>query len=238
MIGTISVRETAKNSNFPLQPIYAFTSSPSHVRLVDVPKQIGAWKITSVSVSVVYPDGTSLISPCTLVGGCWSTTFSGCSTAGKVENGATVLADGVDELGQNVVGYVLGKGDIVVLEGSLEVLPDEPQTVFMRMCLSGDVDDPRLGTMADIDGWKVYTLSGWQSLGMTPSDLSGKADLSDVLTLSAEVGAKADLSDVLTLSAEVSGKADSSDVLTLSAEVSGKADSSALNDKQDKLSEA
>ena len=80
------------------------------------------------------------------------------------------------------------------------------------MCLSGDVDDPKLGTMADIDGWKVYTLSGWQSLGMTLSDLSGKADLSDVQTLSAEVSAKADLSDLQLLSSDLSGKADANDI--------------------------
>ena len=99
MIGTISVKETAKNSNFPLSPIYAFANAPSHMRILDVPKQIGAWKITKVYISVVYTDGSDTTTDCTLVGGCWSCTFSGCDTTGKVHNGATIKADGIDELG-------------------------------------------------------------------------------------------------------------------------------------------
>lgn len=94
-----------------------------------------------------------------------------------------------------MTGYVLGKGDVYVLNGDMSVTPDEEQMAFMRL-YSAVPDDPKLGAVAEDEGWKVYTLSGWQSLGMTLSDLSGKADLSDVQTLSAEVSAKADLSAV------------------------------------------
>jgi len=160
MVGTISVKETARNSNLPLQPFFTFASAPSHVRIIDVPKQLGTWKITSVSVEVTYPDGTSIITPCTLVGGCWSCTFDGCATVGKVQNGATVKADGIDENGNNVNGYVLGKGDVIVLEAGFDVDPDEEQAAFMRL-YSSTPDDPKIGAMVDDGGWMVYTSDGW-----------------------------------------------------------------------------
>ena len=90
---------------------------------------------------------------------------------------------------------MLGKGDVYVLDGSMEVSPDEEQTAFMKL-YSAVPDDPKLGAVADDEGWKVYTLSGWQSLGIDVDSLSSKADLSTVEELAYKMDTKADLSSL------------------------------------------
>lgn len=50
MIGTIDIRCNAHHPNLAIQPLYTFVASPSNVRVADVPKKIGDWKITEVFV--------------------------------------------------------------------------------------------------------------------------------------------------------------------------------------------
>lgn len=116
MIGTRDIKVHAANPNIPIQPIIAFRGSPISVRLIDVPKRIGQWKITEVSITTAYPDSSIVTKGCVLVGGCWVGTLAGTDSVGKTARGFTVTANGIDEDGSETKGYVLGVGDLCVLD--------------------------------------------------------------------------------------------------------------------------
>ena len=59
MICTIDVRCNAANPNLPIKQFVSFKNSPSSIRVLDVPKKIGKWNITSVYVQVKYPDSST-----------------------------------------------------------------------------------------------------------------------------------------------------------------------------------
>ena len=115
MIGTIDVTVQAARPDLPLPPVRAFVGSPSSVRVRNVPRRIGEWDITRVLVTANYPDSTTETAECVLTGGVWVGTVRGCSTPGTSLSGFVVTADGVDEHGSAVSGYILGVGDVVVM---------------------------------------------------------------------------------------------------------------------------
>ena len=121
MISTLNVKCNAAKPNFPLQPMFAFMGSPSSLRILDVPKSIGNWAITSVKVVVTYPDNIMVEKNAVRNGSVWVATVEGCNIAGKVANGYEVLADGKDEDGNDVTGYVLGKGDVYIIENDTDI---------------------------------------------------------------------------------------------------------------------
>ena len=123
MIGTIDVTVQAARPDLPLQPVRAFVGSPSSVRVRNVPRRIGEWDITRVLVTANYPDSTTETAECVLTGGVWVGTVRGCSTPGTSLSGFVVTADGVDEHGATVSGYILGVGDVVVLTREESVTP-------------------------------------------------------------------------------------------------------------------
>jgi hypothetical protein len=61
-----------------------------------------------------------------LTGGVWVGTIEGCPISGRSENGFTVFASGIDENGNPVSNYVLGKGLIEILETDGTITPDAP----------------------------------------------------------------------------------------------------------------
>ena len=126
MIGVIDVEIQAANVSMPLYPVRAFVNSPSSIRLRNVPRKIGQWNITSVQIVAAYPDSSIKTANCVLVGGVWVGTIEGCSISGRSENGFTVFASGIDENGNPVSNYVLGKGLIEILEGDGTITPDAP----------------------------------------------------------------------------------------------------------------
>ena len=126
MIGTIEVEIMAANPSMPLYPVRAFKNSPSSIRLRNVPKKIGSWNITSVQIVAAYPDSSIKTAGCVLTGGVWVGTIEGCPISGRSENGFTVFASGIDENGNPVSNYVLGKGLIEILEGDGTITPDAP----------------------------------------------------------------------------------------------------------------
>ena len=123
MIGTIDVTVQAARPDLPLPPVRAFVGSPSSVRVRNVPRRIGEWEITRIFVTANYPDSTTETAECVLTGGVWVGTVLGCSTPGTSLSGFVVTADGVDEHGSTVSGYILGVGDVVVLTREESVTP-------------------------------------------------------------------------------------------------------------------
>ena len=145
MIGTLDVECQAKNPNLPLAPMTAFVNSPSSLRIRNVPKRIGDWCIRNVYIACVYPDSSTQSVQCILVGGIWVGTIQGTTTSGTSKNGYTIFADGTDENGNNVTGYVLGKGDIEILEADGTPSPD-PARYTVKL-LSAEAQQPREGDM-------------------------------------------------------------------------------------------
>lgn len=77
-------------------------------------------------MNVNYPDKTLKTAQCVLVGGVWVGTIEGSSATGSYTNGYTVLANGTDENGNPVSGYVLGRGDVEILKEDGTPIADDP----------------------------------------------------------------------------------------------------------------
>lgn len=176
MIGTTDISTQAKFPNIPLEPMFAYASSPSSIRLRNVPKRIGDWHITNVYVTVAYPDNTVKTVECRLVGGIYVATIEGCSTVGKVENGLTITACGKDENDTPVVGYVLGKGDVEILSARENVSPGP--TVYYVHLLEDEPDQPKNGDMYKKDGSYVVYQDGVENpLGVSQSYVDEQVNL-------------------------------------------------------------
>lgn len=95
-----------------------------------------------MKVAVTYPSNITLEKAAVRTGSVWVSTIGGCDNAGKVSNGYEIIADGIDEDGNAVTGYVLGKGDVYVIEDDTDIarlldkytvrylddIPDNPTT--------------------------------------------------------------------------------------------------------------
>lgn len=121
MINTLEIRVVAASPQKPLPPWFAFQGSPSSVRVIDVPKSVGTWQITGVQVQVLYPDNQSIVKEAVRTGSVWVATIEGCDTAGKVIQGYQITASGKDENDNPVEGYVLGCGDVFIMEVSNDI---------------------------------------------------------------------------------------------------------------------
>lgn len=145
MIGTVDCCIQAKFPDMPLDPMRAYINSPSSIRIRNVPKKIGEWCITKVTFLVNYPDNTVKQVECKRVGDVYIGTVEGAGCSGTVGKGYSIVADGVDENGSVVTGYVLGKGDVDILEGSSDVRPDE--TYYNVHLMSAESATPKIGDM-------------------------------------------------------------------------------------------
>lgn len=190
MIGTIDVEVQAANPNMPLYPMRAFAGSPSSIRVRNVPKRIGDWCIRNVYLNAIYPDGTIKSASCVLTGGIWVGTIEGTSTTGTSMNGYTIFADGTDENGNTVTGYVLGKGDIYILDSNGQLNPDATRCV-VRM-LSAESATPMEGDFWPVNGtWYIYQDGQAKQVGVSQDDvdamISAKADLSALEEVSSQI---------------------------------------------------
>lgn len=132
-----------------------------------MPKKIGEWILTRVYVRTTYPDMTQREVQCVLTGGVWVGTFQGSSLSGKVTNGYVVYADGTTERGNDVVGYVLGKGDVYVMNEDGSITPGEVGHVMSLV--SPKPVSPKIGDVCFEDGlMKTWNGTVWmQSVSKT-----------------------------------------------------------------------
>ena len=207
MIGIVDVTCQAQNPNIPLYPMRAYVGSPSSIRVRNVPKRIGDWCIRSVQFTAVYPDGEIQTAECVLTGGIWVGTCAGTATSGTTENGYTIFASGTDENGEPVEGYVLGKGDIEILEADGSLHPGA--TKYYVHLLSSSTETHNEGDLwRGSDGaWYIWQAGTAYPIGDDSgliAELSGKIDgkadisaLEDYAThdeLASGLSTKADLS--------------------------------------------
>ncbi len=169
MIGTVDVAVQALNPSMPLYPMRAFVSSPTSIRVRNVPKRIGKWAIESVQFVAAYPDGSIKTAQCVLTGGVWVGTIEGTSTSGTSTNGYTIFASGTDENGNAVTGYVLGKGDIEILEADGTLNPDAPS--YYVHLLSAQSETPKEGDLyPTLSGYMIWQDGEGHALGTNLTD--------------------------------------------------------------------
>lgn len=188
MIGSIDIKLNAANPNIPLKTIFSFVDSPTSIRIIDVPKKIGKWSITQVIITATYPDNSIVSTECVLCGGVWTGTIEGSSSVGKSLNGYTIKADGIDENGNQINGYILGKGDVVIIDVDGRTIIDG-KVVYLHL-LDTTPEDPKEGDVIfNDDGWKIYHENDWidfggksPSWGVITGDIDDQTDLKEKFT--------------------------------------------------------
>jgi len=164
MIGNLTVTISAKDPTKKCETLRAYINSPSNVRIVGVPRALGKWKITRVYFTVNYPDNTSLSKECTEGASVYVVTVSGSTLPGKSTLGYSVKADGTDETGAPIVGYVLGKGDVEIADTDGTVTPGV--TTHYIHVLPSCPASPREGDAYVENGtWRFYNGTAWTVLG-------------------------------------------------------------------------
>lgn len=138
-----------------------------------------------------------------MTGNIWVGTIGGSTVSGTSANGYTIYADGTDENGSVVTGYILGKGDIQILEADGTITPDVPS--FYVHMLSAESSQPKEGDLWQVSGnWFIYQDGQAWPIGDDSGlivELSGQIETlsGDVQTLSNEISSKQDkLTDVQT----------------------------------------
>ena len=156
----------------PLQPIFTFKGSPSSLRILDVPKAIGQWNITRVYVKSTSPDNSLKIHDCVRQGSVWVGTIDRTEIVGKVKNGIEILADGIDENGSAVNGYVLGVGDYIVLERDSRITEKDIEKFYVRFADELPIN-PSKGDMMPFGGSvRIFDGSEWIDCGVRLEKLS------------------------------------------------------------------
>lgn len=162
MIRPIDIKLNAAHPELPLVEATTFTGAPSSVFIRGVPKAVGNWSITAVSVAVTYPDNTTTARAAVeSAEGVWVATIPGTATSGRTAAGFKIMADGIDENGAAVTGYVLGFADFSVL--SFTPVPAPGGTFYLLRYFDQAPATPKEGDAAKIDGvLKFYNGSAWE----------------------------------------------------------------------------
>lgn len=173
MICTVEVKCNAANPNLPIKQFVSFKGSPSSIRVLDVPKKIGEWNITNVYIQVKYPDDTTISKECVRNGSVWVGTVEGTNTTGISKKGFSIIADGKDENGEVVEGYVLGVGDVVIMDMDGTISPNE-KTWSVHL-YDSQPDNPKTGD-AYLDGiaLMIYDGNAWKKVGGVVPDPNNK----------------------------------------------------------------
>ena len=169
MIGTIDIKVNAANPQLPLAPVYAFVGSPSQIRVSNVPRSVGAWKLTKVYLVANSPDNVAASVEAKLTGGIWSATLPASTSPGQSLMGFKIVADGVDENGAAVTGYILGKGDFIALDDDSTVAVGET-TYYVHIVPSAPAT-PKKGDLA-LDTMMLFDGTAWVALGGGGGDIS------------------------------------------------------------------
>ena len=168
MIRPININLNAAHPELPLVEATTFTGAPSSVFIRGVPKAVGNWSITAVSVAVTYPDNTTTARAAVeSAEGVWVATIPGTATSGRTAAGFKIMADGIDENGAAVTGYVLGFADFSVL--SFTPVPAPGGTFYFLRYFDQAPATPKEGDVAVVDGLlKMYNGTAWVGFGDGP----------------------------------------------------------------------
>lgn len=177
MFGEIEIRINAAHPNLPLAPLAAFAGSPSTVRVLGVPGAVGRSRISRVSLVVVRPDNSIRSVPCVFTDGVWTGSLAAFDESVRIVNGFRVVADGSDENGNEVTGYVLGVGDIEIL--ALDGTVTTGKTIYYLHFVSEIPESPNYADVARFgDGIRMWDGAAWQPFAVADtSQLATKEEL-------------------------------------------------------------
>ena len=164
MIRLIDIRLNAAHPELPLAEAVTYTGAPSTVLIRGVPGNCGKWGITSVYVAATFPDGsTSTRLAVQSANGVWVATLPATNTSGRTVQGLRIMADGVDENGELVTGYILGVADFAVASLGVAPAPEPGQTSWQMLYFDTVPSVLRKGDVVKIDGvLKFYNGSAWE----------------------------------------------------------------------------
>lgn len=220
MIGTIEIKCFAAKPQMPLPPVFAFKASPSSLRILDVPRRIGTWAITAVKVAATYPDNSIVVADAVRTGNVWVATFAGCGVSGKTANGIQILADGTDENGAPVEGYVFGVGDLYILDRDRDsTIAADDNKWYVRYCDEIPATPATGDLIIDNGSVKMFDGDNWIVLAADLSSYATKQELNTAIQ-----GVR---QDIPTKTSELQNNSGFVDTTALN---------SALAPKQDKLS--
>lgn len=139
---------------------------------------MGKWAITRVYIDVLYPDNTTKEVDCVRTGNVWVGTFEGSTLAGRVTQGYQIKADGVDENENPITGYVLGCGDVYILDDTNDIKALVGKTA-LRM-LDDIPATPAKGDVVIVNGvMKIYDGEEWYNVEVDLSDYYTKAEIDE-----------------------------------------------------------
>ena len=165
MIRPIDIRLNAAHPELPLAEAVTFTGAPSTVLIRGVPPNCGRWAITAVFVAATYPDGsTTTRAAVQSANGVWVATLPATARSGRTENGLRVMADGIDENGAAVTGYILGVADFAVASLAVTPAPQPGETSWQMLYFDAVPGTLRKGDVAKVDGvLKLYNGTAWEA---------------------------------------------------------------------------
>lgn len=165
MIRPIDIRLNAAHPELPLAEAVTYTGAPSTMLIRGVPGNCGKWCITSVYVAATFPDGsTTTRAAVQSANGVWVATLPATNTSGRTANGARIMADGEDENGELVTGYVLGVADFAVASLGVTPAPEPGQTSYPMLYFDSAPSVPRKGDVTKINGALViYNGTAWEA---------------------------------------------------------------------------
>ena len=165
MIRKILVNLSAEHPEIPLIEAATFVGSPSAVFVRGIPQAVGSWRITSVKVVATYPDDSAPTVECVKgADGVYVATIPATATSGRVANGLQIIADGIDERGEPVTGYVLGMADFAVYLRDMTIEGATGVKYYLHL-LDAEPDDPKEGD-AYLDGstLNIYHDGEWTEI--------------------------------------------------------------------------
>ena len=163
MIRPIDIRLNAAHPELPLSEAFTFTGSPSTVLVRNVPPNCGRWAITSINVAATFPDGsTTTRAAVQSANGVWVATLPATATSGRTASGLRIMADGIDENGEAVTGYILGVADFAVASLGITPAPEPGATNYPMLYFDTAPSVLRKGDVTKIDGvLKFYDGTAW-----------------------------------------------------------------------------
>ena len=164
MIRPIDIRLNAAHPELPLAEAVTFTGAPSTVLIRGVPPNCGRWAITAVFVAATFPDGsTTTRAAVQSANGVWVATLPATARSGRTANGLRVLADGIDENGDAVTGYILGVADFAVASLGVTPAPEPGETSWQMLYFDAAPGTLRKGDVTKVDGvLKLYNGTAWE----------------------------------------------------------------------------
>ena len=174
MIRPIDIRLNAAHPDLPLAEAVTYTGAPSTVLIRGVPGNCGRWAITAVFVAATFPDGsTSTRTAVQSANGVWVATLPVTATSGRTAHGLRILADGADENGEAVGGYVLGVADFAVASLGIAPAPEPGETSWQMLYFDAVPGVLRKGDVTKVDGvLKLYNGTAWEPFANVPAPSS------------------------------------------------------------------